>query len=91
MRFIRLSPYPTIGRLEGEAGPQNSLSTEYVAPGFRKKKMDRTDIVIFTHGFLSQMMVVVGSQKPQPQSSMARPIRSVWELSGFDVPISQCA
>ena len=62
-----------------------------MASVFKNKKMDCIDTIIFTHGFLLQMMVVVESQEPrQTQSSMARPISSVWELSGVYVSMSQC-
>ena len=85
-------PTPTIGKLEGEVGPQNSLSTEYVASVSKKKKMGHPDTVMFTCGSLLQMTSVVGSKEPrQPHSSMARPRRSTWEFSGFDVSMPQCA
>ena len=80
-----IPPTLTIGKLEGEVDPQNSLSIEYVALVSKRKDMGRPDAVMFTCGS-SLQMTVVGSEEPkQPHSSMARPIRSTWEFSGSNV------
>ena len=66
-----------MGRLEGEIGSQKSLSTENVALVSKRKEIGRPDIVMFTHGSLLQIIVVVGSKKPgQPHLSVTRPRRS---------------
>lgn len=69
-------------------GTPNSLSTKYGALVSKRREMAHPDTVIFTHGSLLQTTVVVGSREPgQPQLSMARLRRLVWELSGSDVSI----
>ena len=82
----------TIGKLEEEVDPQNSLSIEYVDPVSKRKETCHPDTVMFTLGSLLQMTVVVGSKESgKPHSSMARPRRSTWEFSGFDVSMPLCA
>lgn len=67
--------------------PQNSISTEYVAPVSKRKETDCSETVMSTCGSLVEM-VFMSEEHRHPQFSTARPGRSVggWYVS--DVSMS---